>query len=64
MKKTVSKTSPKGGRKGCLCPDGKTYSVDCCNGDLEAQGIGSTENQGSSSVTNTNTERTVGSTSS
>lgn len=62
--KTKSKTSPKGGRRGCLCPDGKTYSLDCCNGDLEAQGVGSTVNQGSSSVTNTNTERTINNTSS
>ena len=54
---TKSKTSPKGGQKGCLCKDG-TYSRECCNGDLQAQGIGSTVNQGSSSVTNTNTERT------
>lgn len=37
---TVSRTSPKGGRRGCLCPDGKTYSIDCCDGTLEAQGIG------------------------
>lgn len=62
--KTKSKTSPKGGKRGCLCPDGKTYSVDCCNGDLEAQGIGSTENQSSGSVTNTNTPRTINNTSS
>lgn len=37
---TVSRTSPKGGRRGCLCPDGKTYSSKCCDGTLEAQGIG------------------------
>jgi len=40
-KATVSRTSPKGGRRGCLCPDGKTYSIDCCDGTLEAQGVGS-----------------------
>lgn len=62
--KTPSKTSPKGGRKGCLCPDGKTYSRDCCDGSLQAQGIGSTQSQGSSSVNNTNTERTINNTSS
>jgi len=39
-KYTPSRTSPKGGRRGCLCPDGKTYSIDCCDGSLQAQGIG------------------------
>ena len=41
MKKTPSKTSPKGGNRGCLCKDGKTYSRECCDGSLQAQGIGS-----------------------
>lgn len=40
-KATKSRTSPKGGKRGCLCPDGKTYSTDCCDGTLEAQGVGS-----------------------
>jgi hypothetical protein len=35
-----SQTSPKGGRRACLCKDGKKYSVKCCNGALIAQGIG------------------------
>jgi len=39
-KYTHSRTSPKGGRRGCLCPDG-TYSSKCCDGSLQAQGIGS-----------------------
>ena len=39
--KTPSKTSPKGGKRGCLCKDG-TYSSKCCDGSLEAQGIGAT----------------------
>tara|TARA_R100000231_G_scaffold105346_1_gene78074 strand:+ start:102 stop:323 length:222 start_codon:yes stop_codon:yes gene_type:complete len=38
---TLSKSSPKGSQRGCLCPDGKTYSTDCCDGTLEAQGVGS-----------------------
>tara|TARA_R100000329_G_scaffold114636_1_gene94144 strand:+ start:22567 stop:22710 length:144 start_codon:yes stop_codon:yes gene_type:complete len=38
---TVSRTSPKGGRRGCLCKDKKTYHPDCCTGELHAQGIGS-----------------------
>lgn len=37
--KTPSWTSPKGGTRGCLCPDG-TYSRKCCDGSLQAQGIG------------------------
>jgi len=38
--KTPSKASPKGGKRGCLCKDGK-YSSKCCDGSLQAQGIGS-----------------------
>jgi hypothetical protein len=38
---TPSRTSPKGGRKGCLCRDRDAYSIKCCNGDIIAQGIGS-----------------------
>jgi hypothetical protein len=37
---THSRTSPKGGKRGCLCADGKTYSSKCCDGSLQAQGIG------------------------
>jgi len=39
--KTPSYSSPKGGKRGCLCEDGK-YSVKCCDGSLQAQGIGMT----------------------
>lgn len=35
-----SRTSPKGGKRGCLCKDGKSYNVKCCDGTLKAQGIG------------------------
>jgi hypothetical protein len=35
-----AKTSPKGGQRGCLCKDGKKYSIKCCDGSLQAQGIG------------------------
>lgn len=55
--KTLSKTSPKGGRRGCLCEDG-TYKAECCDGTLQAQGVGSTVSQSTSSITNTNTPRT------
>lgn len=40
MKRTVSRTSPVGGNRGCLCANGK-YSKSCCDGSLQAQGIGS-----------------------
>ena len=40
--KTPSKSSPKGGRRGCLCWDSNTYSIKCCDGSLRAQGIGRT----------------------
>ena len=42
---TPNRTSPKGGRKGCLCRDRDAYSIECCNGDIIAQGIGSTSSQ-------------------
>lgn len=41
---TPSRTSPKGSRRGCLCKNGK-YSVNCCSGALQAQGIGSEQTQ-------------------
>jgi hypothetical protein len=38
---TPSRSSPSSGSgRACLCPDGK-YSKKCCNGTLQAQGIGS-----------------------
>lgn len=58
MKKTPSKTSPKGGKRGCICKDG-TYNSKCCDGSLEAQGIGSMVNQVTGNVTNTNEPRTI-----
>jgi hypothetical protein len=42
--------SPKGGRRGCLCKDG-TYNKKCCDGSLEAQGVGKTSGTGVDSVT-------------
>ena len=56
--KTSSETSPKGGNKACLCEDG-TYSKECCDGSLQAQGIGSEQGQGVSVVNNTNVARTI-----
>jgi hypothetical protein len=49
--KTPSMASPRAGaRRGCLCSNG-TYSSKCCDGSLEAQGIGKTE--GTADVVNT-----------
>jgi hypothetical protein len=56
---TPSRTSPRGGRRGCLCKDGKTYSRKCCDGSIGAQGIGSTVNTNTSTVINEDTTRTT-----
>jgi hypothetical protein len=58
MSKTVSKTSPKGGKRGCLCDDG-TYKKECCTGELQNQGIGSTVSQSTATYTNTNNGTTT-----
>jgi hypothetical protein len=58
-KQTKSRTSPKGGNRGCLCQD-STYSKECCNGDLQNQGIGSTVGQNSNTtITNVDGTRTI-----
>jgi hypothetical protein len=58
-KATKSKTSPQGGNRGCLCAD-STYSKECCNGDLQNQGIGSTVGQNANStITNVDGTRTI-----
>jgi hypothetical protein len=44
--------SPKGGKRGCLCKDGK-YHKDCCDGTLHAQGIGKTASVTPQQVTTT-----------
>jgi hypothetical protein len=38
---TPSHTSPRGGRRGCLCRHKDTYSIECCKGDIMNQGVGS-----------------------
>lgn len=58
MGKTKSKTSPESSKKGCLCSDG-TYKKECCNGDLQAQGIGSLVGQSESTITNSNGVRII-----
>ena len=58
-KQTKSRTSPMGGNRGCLCAD-STYSKECCNGDLQNQGIGSTVGQNANStITNVDGTRTI-----
>tara|TARA_R110002051_G_scaffold88619_1_gene156005 strand:+ start:14260 stop:14418 length:159 start_codon:yes stop_codon:yes gene_type:complete len=42
---TKSRTSPIGGKRGCLCPDRVTYHNDCCNGNLINQGVGNLTGQ-------------------
>jgi hypothetical protein len=56
-KKTESRTSPKGGKRGCLCDNG-TYSSECCDGTLQNQGIGNTTQQGESVKISNRNERT------
>jgi hypothetical protein len=51
-------SSPKGGKRGCVCKDG-TYSSKCCNGELQEQGIGALQEQTTSTVTNTDTTRVI-----
>ena len=58
-KATKSKTSPKGGNRGCLCKD-NTYKKECCNGDLQNQGIGATTNQNAApTIENIDGTRTI-----
>tara|TARA_R110000765_G_scaffold297263_1_gene392356 strand:+ start:85 stop:333 length:249 start_codon:yes stop_codon:yes gene_type:complete len=40
---TKSHSSPVNSRRGCLCLDKDTYSVDCCEGFMQQQGIGKTQ---------------------
>lgn len=51
-------TSPKGGKRSCLCKDG-TYKKECCTGELDAQGVGSLVEQTTNVVVNTNIERVI-----
>jgi hypothetical protein len=51
-------SSPKGGKRGCLCKDG-SYSSECCDGELISQGVGALVSQGVSAITNVNEPRTI-----
>ena len=55
--KEQSKTSPTNSSRACLCKDGKTYSRECCTGELHAQGIGSLVGGNNSTVTQNIVER-------
>ena len=37
----AARSSQNGGQRGCLCPQENTYSRECCDGSIWAQGIGS-----------------------
>ena len=54
--KTPSRTSPKNSKRGCLCEDG-TYKAECCDGSLQAQGIGATIGENSLVVQESNGTR-------
>jgi hypothetical protein len=54
----IKSTSPKGGKRGCLCEDG-TYSSECCKGETINQGIGTTVGQSNSSVNNQSEVRVI-----
>jgi hypothetical protein len=55
---TPSRTSPRNKGRGCLCKN-NTYSRKCCDGSLQAQGIGSLVNGGSTTITQIDTEREI-----
>lgn len=49
--KIPSRSSPKGSKRGCLCWDSNTYSRECCDGSLRAQGVGAFQGGGASTIT-------------
>jgi len=51
-------SSPKGGKRGCLCKNGK-YSSRCCEGKVSEQGIGSLKQQTESVTIVLGTARTT-----
>ncbi len=54
----MSKISPKGGQRGCKCKNGK-YSSECCDGELQSQGVGSMVSGGSGSVNKQDNTRVI-----
>jgi hypothetical protein len=57
----MAKSSPKNSKRGCLCKDGKTYSKECCEGELINQGIGKTQSDAENPTEMTVTENPDGS---
>ena len=55
---TKSKTSPKGGKRACLCED-NTYSSECCKGKLKNQGIGSLQGGRIDTIIQTSETKTI-----
>jgi hypothetical protein len=51
-------SSPTDQSRGCLCKDG-TYKKECCNGEIQEQGIGALVEQSTSTIVNTNEPRTI-----
>lgn len=51
--KEEKRSSPRGGKRGCLCKNG-TYNSKCCTGDLQNQGIGSDVTKPTASTPNWN----------
>ena len=52
---TQGLSSPKNNRRACLCTDRDTYSRDCCNGNLIAQGVGNIQAPADTISTSTTT---------
>jgi hypothetical protein len=50
-----------GGKKGCLCKDGK-YHKDCCKGEPINQGIGTDTYERTEGVVNVDTTRNISNT--
>ena len=48
-----------GSQLACLCANRKTYSKECCNGDLQNQGIGKTTGVDNVTITENNGVRVI-----
>ena len=56
---------PRGKKRACLCRDGETYSIDCCQDDYFSQGIGNVTldpPDSAGTISQTNTSQSLGST--
>lgn len=57
-KTTMANAAPKGGKRGCLGPDG-TYHAKWCEGTLQSQGIGGDVQQSISNVNHTINQQVI-----